>query len=130
MQTQGKHGGAHSRCDAGKSFEWLSGLGGGRASPAQSKAAAVGRAGSREGNGARRGLVKRSNTSHLHQQGDCTMCWEKAGIAPLPKQVPQPNEVYVQEENCVMSLCGRLFRTEKVILKVKENTWKIHQNDC
>lgn len=77
------------------------------------KAAAVGWAGSREGNGAGRGQVKRGNQPHFHQQGDCTMCWEKVGIAPLPKQVPQPNKVCAQEENYMVSLCGLILWNRK-----------------
>lgn len=47
------------------------------------------------------------------------MCWEKAGIARLPKEVPQPNKVHVQEENCIMPLCGRIPWNRKCNFKGK-----------
>lgn len=84
------------------------------------KAAGARQAGSREGDRARRGQVERGSPPHLHQQGDCTEHCERAGIAPiplpaflLPKQVPQPNKGYVQEESVMMVLCGLILWNSK-----------------
>lgn len=132
MQTQEKHGGVYNRRDTGKSFEWLSGLGGGRASasPVQRLLVLGGQASGKEmglGGCRSRGAI---SLPRLHQQGDCTMCWEKTGIAPLPKKVPQPNKVYVQEKNYMMLLCGLILWNRKSNFKgERKHVKKINQSD-
>lgn len=105
------------------------------------KTADAGQAGSREGDGARRGQDERGSPSRLRQQVDCTEHWERAGVAPiplppflLPKQVPQPNEVYFQEENDMMLLCGLILCNSKSNFK-SESKWvekfiKVIANRC
>lgn len=85
MQTQEKHGGVYNRRDTGKSFKWLSGLDRGRAASClvQRLLMAGRQAAGKEmglGGGRLRGAAPPAPS--LHQQGVCTKCWERAGVAP------------------------------------------------
>lgn len=126
MQAQEKHGGVYNGRDTGKSFEWLSGFDGGRASSCLLQRLLMPQAGGGEVDRTRRGQVERVSPPHLHQQGDCTEHWDRAGIAPislppfqLPKEVPRPKEGYFKRKMTGCCYMAQSFGTARVIFKVK-----------